>query len=183
MPKGVRGGNKMYRMYRGGCAGKFDRDGIRAGYLISKLMREWQVEDDQNAVESSLPAEALVRVGDTTYKKPVLLESYGDMPILNLSMQSLCGLDEFNRKQHSVSSSKTDCTNPPCGNSAYVGMTDNLAIAKSFASNPQGWVWRFDIPGDKIWKGGTEDEWLALGGTRVYNVFLSKDSAVSFSPV
>ncbi|MDT4331116.1 hypothetical protein ACQE3E_16120 [Methylomonas sp. MED-D] len=182
MPTGVRGGNKMYQMYRGGCAGKFDLDGIKAGYLISKLMREWQQEDDQASVASSLPSESLVNVGKIIYKKPVLLESYADMSIINLSMKSLAAADEFARKQHSQSSSKTDLTNPPCGNSAYVGMTDNLKIAKAFASNPEGWVWRFDIPGDKIWKGGTEDEWLALGGTKIYNLFLSKDSGITFTP-
>lgn len=185
MPNGnpeFTGDDQLVRMYRGGVAGAWDLKGMKQGYLISKLMDDWLGDDRRSpemaALTQSLPASQKLQIGDKLYKKPLLQVESG--AILGASMRSIAaGADAFARRQHSVSSSRSTSIDPPTGPSAYVGMTPTLQVAISFCS-PTELVWQFDVWKSDLWRGGVEDEWLARGGTPIFNVRLSRNSGVSF---
>jgi hypothetical protein len=184
MPNGnpeFRGADRYVKMYRGGEGSAMDLRGMKQGYLISKLMAEWRSEDRRSetsaAATRSLPASQTVTVGEEIFKKPLLLVE--TVTIVALSQQSLAAGDALSRANHSVSSSKTTSDGLNIGNSAYVGMTPTLSVAQSFCA-PSNRVWKYDIWLSDLWQGGKEDEWLARGGTRVFNVELSKDGGKNF---
>ncbi|GEM_PF-5168776 len=55
---GFRGEDRRVTMCRGGFAGAFDKQGMRAGYPVSKQMKAWFDEDDahpQMAAETGAP--------------------------------------------------------------------------------------------------------------------------------
>ena len=188
MPNGnpeFKGHDQCVLMYRGGVAGAWDKKGMLQGYLISKLMAEWLCEDKSSPslMEATrrLPESSTVTIGENIYKKPLLLVE--SCAILGASMKSFAEQgDAHARSLHSISSSKISTHSPPIGSSAYVGMTPTLKVAISFCS-PTELVWKFHICQSDLWKGGLEDEWLARGGTRIYNVHLSTDSGATFKAV
>jgi hypothetical protein len=70
------GSTRLITMYRGGLAGAWERYGLQAGYLVSKLMRQWHEEGV--TISTQMSSGSLVSVpgqGGTMveYKVPQLL--------------------------------------------------------------------------------------------------------------
>lgn len=190
-------GPGLVTLYRGGVFCALEKKFFEAGFLFSKLMREW---GDGVPANLTLPQGATITVDSKVYKVPQLIMrtaalfhtsapfvmDLGDGPKefqWNLSVDAARRLDEHVRKMHATSSTAvTQNEGKPdelrIGNSPYVSLTTDIEKAKPWTSDL---VHKFDIAGNDLWQGNTlESEWLGLGGTPLTNVFRSMDRGATW---
>jgi len=154
-----RGPEIMVKMYRG-TDYSWEKRAMETGRLMSKGLRDFR---------GKAPLEMASHTMDTNTGK------FGV-----LSPREL-------RNLHSIASMHTsDTEGDVTPTSNYVSLTDDPSRVTEWGSR----IYRFDMWRSDLWKGGVdwdrgglEAEWLAEGGTRIYNVEVSIDKGRSWQTV